>query len=103
MSISTRVLCITTRAEYAGPMRTTVTIEDALYRRTKAAAGRSGRTVSQVIEDALRQALEQRPPTPADLEPLPTFGGSGVMPGVDLSSNASIAEAMEGCDLDALR
>jgi len=35
---------------------------------------------------------------------LPVYGGSGVMPGVDLTSNRSVAEAMdEDVSLDAMR
>jgi hypothetical protein len=84
-------------------MRTTVRIDDEVYRRVKQLADRSGRTIGQVIEDAIQLAFR---PTPKDvsIESLPVFGGSGVMPGVDLTSNRSIAEAMdEGVSLDALR
>jgi hypothetical protein len=85
-------------------MRTTLTIDDGLYRRAKARAAETGRSVGELIEDALRQAFDRPSATPSSIEPLPTFGGEGVVPGVDLSSNASIAEVMdEGTPLDALR
>ena len=36
--------------------------------------------------------------------PLPVFGGEGVLPGVDLSSNMDLASVMdEAAGLDALR
>ena len=85
-------------------MRTTVRIDDALYRRVKARAAETGRTVSDVIEDALREALRARPRSGAALPSLPTYGGSGTMPGVDLTSNAALGEVMdEDTGVDALR
>jgi Arc/MetJ family transcription regulator len=85
-------------------MRTTVRIDDALYRRVKARAAQTGRTTGEVIEDALRMVL--RPPGRAEVElpPLPVFGGGGVLPGVDLASNAALRERMdEDTGIDALR
>ena len=61
------------------------------------------RTIGQVIEDAIQLAFR---PTRNDVSmaELPVYGGSGVMPGVDLTSNRSVAEAMdEDVSLDALR
>jgi hypothetical protein len=85
-------------------MRTTVRIDDDLYRRVKSRAAQTGRTVSDVIEDALREALRSRPRTRAPLPALPVYGGSGTMPGVDLASNAALREVMdEGNGADALR
>ncbi len=84
-------------------MRTTIRIDDEVYRRVKQVADRSDRTIGQVIEDAIQVAFR---PARKDvhLSDLPVFGGSGVMPGVDLTSNRSVAEAMdEGGSLDALR
>lgn len=86
-------------------MRTTIRIDDSLYRAAKAQAARTGRTVSDLIEDAVREALHPRTAGhPAPVGPLPTFGGSGVMPGIDLADPAALREAMdEGESLDALR
>jgi hypothetical protein len=84
-------------------MRTTIRIDDEVYRRVKRVADRSDRTIGQVIEDAIQLAFR---PTPNDesVADLPVYGGSGVMPGVDLTSNRSVAEAMdEDVPLDALR
>lgn len=84
-------------------MRTTVTIDDSLYRRVKARAAQTGRTVSDVVGDALREALR---PRSHDRQPqqLPVFGGSGLLPGVDLTSNASLRDVMdEDLGLDAMR
>ncbi len=84
-------------------MRTTIRIDDEVYRRVKQVADRSDRTIGQVIEDAIQLAF--RPTrSEAPIADLPVFGGSGIMPGVDLTSNRSIADAMdEDAQLDALR
>jgi negative regulator of replication initiation len=86
-------------------MRTTVRIDDELYRAVKEQAARTGRAIGEVIEDALRRSLAadsgtgDEPPAP-----LPTYGGSGVLPGVDLSSNAALRDAMNAAEpADALR
>ncbi len=86
-------------------VRTTVRIDDDLYAAVKERAARSGRTVADVIEDALRHAMTARDSGPADeLVPLPTFGGSGVLPGIDLASNSGLRDAMEAdLELDARR
>lgn len=85
-------------------MRTTIRIDDELYREVKARAARSGRTVAAVLEDAVRRGLNPpEQPTAGRYRVRPT-GSGGLRPGVDLSSNAAVAEAMdEGVSVDALR
>jgi hypothetical protein len=84
-------------------MRTTIRMDDELYRRVKARAAAEGRPVAEVISDAVRMALA-RQPAAESLPALPTYGGSGVLPGVDLSSNASLREVMDAdAPVDALR
>ncbi|MBW3662528.1 MAG: ribbon-helix-helix domain-containing protein [Actinobacteria bacterium] len=83
-------------------MRTTIRIDDELYRSVKERAARTGRTVTAVIEDAIRLAFTVRRPS-GDPEPTPVFGGSGTLPGVDLSDNAALRELMDGDGVDALR
>jgi hypothetical protein len=84
-------------------MRTTIRIDDEVYRRVEQVADRSDRTIGEVIEDAIQLAF--RPTgTQVPIAELPVFGGSGVMPGVDLTSNRSVAEAMdEDVSLDEMR
>lgn len=85
-------------------MRTTIRINDELYREVKERAARSGRTIGAVIEDAIREAFHRRDRGSADLHPTPTFGGSGTLPGVDLGSNAELRDLMDGdSEVDALR
>ena len=85
-------------------MRTTIRIDDALYREVKAEAARSGRTIGELIEDAVRVALAQSRSSDHDVRPLPVHAGGGLMPGVDLTSNEALRDVMdEGTALDALR
>lgn len=85
-------------------MRTTIRIDDELYRRVKAKAARSGRTVAAVLEDAVRRGLTSaEAPRPSRYVVRPS-GSGGLRPGVDLSSNTVVAEVMdEGSSVDALR
>ncbi len=86
-------------------MRTTIRIDDELYHEVKAQAARTGRTVGALIEDAVRRSVSSAVAEPAPpLAPLPVYGGSGVLPGVDLTSSASLREVMEADEaVDALR
>lgn len=80
-------------------MRTTILLPDALYRDTKAAAAAAGRTVTSLIEDALRERLGRRAagPRPPRRARLPVFRGKkGVRPGVDLDDSAGLLDVMDG-------
>lgn len=88
-------------------MRTTIRIDDDLYRTVKERAARSGRTIAAVLEDAVRTGLR---PSGSDHDSVPTryrvvaTGSGGLVPGVDLASNASLREAMDrDVPLDAMR
>jgi Ribbon-helix-helix protein, copG family len=85
-------------------VRTTIRIDDALYRAVKAKAAHSGRTVAAVLEDAVRRGLdasEAKTQVPYTVRPL---GSGGALPDVDLSSNAAVSEILdESLDTDALR
>lgn len=85
-------------------MRTTIRIDDGLYRRVKARAAAEGRTVAALIADALQVALDHEPASSRPLPDLPTYGGSGTVDGVDLSSNRDLRDLMDGDEpVDALR
>jgi hypothetical protein len=76
-------------------MRTTLTIDDDLLRQAKERAARSHRTVSEVIEDAMREAFARR--RSADRRrviDLPTSPG-GPRPGVDLDNNAALRDLVD--------
>lgn len=84
-------------------MRTTLAIDDELLERARARARAEGVTVGVVVENALRRDLARPAPRPAP--PVPVFaGGTGPKPGIDLSSNRALHEALdEGQPLDRLR
>ena len=85
-------------------MRTTIRIDDDLYREVKARAARSGRTVAAVLEDAVRRGLQPDAEQPAHRYAVRPLGRGGLRPGVDLSSNAVVAEVMDAVgSIDALR
>lgn len=85
-------------------MRTTINIDDDLYREVKETAARSGRTVAAVMEDAVRRGLHSRDAGEPVHYAITPLGRGGLRAGVDLSSNAATAEAMdEGLSHDALR
>jgi len=86
-------------------MRTTVRIDDALYRRAKEYAARSGKSLGEVIDDALRASLRPRRSQVLEgLPELPVYGGSGTMPGVDIADSAALRDQMDEAEpLDALR
>lgn len=89
---------------YAHRVRTTITIDEGLYREAKAVAARSARTVSQVIEDAVRSAVRAADAPAEGVDPLPVFGRGGTLPGVDLGDRSALADLMDGRgSLDALR
>ncbi len=76
-------------------MRTTIRLDDQLLRDARQLALRTGRTLTEVIEDALRETLNrQRRPARRTVE-LPTFRGGGLRPGVDLDDSAALLELMD--------
>lgn len=76
-------------------MKTTLYLEPALLKKAKQRALADGITFTEFTKNALQLALAQRdllksrPPVK-----VPTFGGQGLMPGVDISTNAGMLEAM---------
>jgi hypothetical protein len=71
-------------------------MDDDLLAATKQLAAQTGRTLTAVIEDALREALmrqrQKKRPKPIRL---PTMAGNGLQPGVDLDDSAALLELME--------
>lgn len=75
-------------------MRTRVTIDDGLLKRAKERAARTGRTLGAVIDEALRVLLVERPGADLTVE-LPTDGGTGLRPGVDLADKEALAALLD--------
>lgn len=78
-------------------MRTTVSIEDSLLQKAKKIAHERRSSLREVIEDALRAAFARaQKTTRSNLHrPLKTFKGTGIQPGIDLSSSSALLDAME--------
>lgn len=77
-------------------VRTTLTIDDGLLAEYKKVAAQTHRTLSYVIQDALRETLERRRRTGGQgAVRLPVIGGGGLQPGVDLDDNARTLELLE--------
>jgi hypothetical protein len=78
-------------------MRTTIRLDDQLLTEAKQLALESGRTLTTVIEDAVREALARRNQTPKIRKTrLITDGGRGLRPGVCLHNNAALLEILDG-------
>lgn len=85
-------------------MRTTVSISDELLAAAKRCARDRGQSLGAVIEEALRRELARgRDRGPRATVPVFT-AGTGPRPGIDLTSNRALHEALdEGLQLDARR
>jgi hypothetical protein len=80
-------------------MRTTVRLHEPLLAEAKKYAAETGKTLTAVIEDALRETLARRKqPTKTRRVRLPTFAGGKLQPGVDLDDNSALLDLMEGRD-----
>jgi len=75
------------------PMKTTLNIDDRTMERLKREAARQGRTMSELVESALRLLFQVRQPRP-ELPPLPSFSSDGAL--VDVADRQALYEAMEG-------
>ena len=78
-------------------MRTTLRLDDGILREAKRLAVETGKTLAEVIEELLREALHRRRSLKPLLRPspLPTFRGGGLQPGVDLDDSAALLDRME--------
>jgi hypothetical protein len=79
-------------------MRTTLWINEQLLADAKRHALETGRTLTAVLEEALRQMLYRAPPQPDEdaATSLPTWGHGGTRPGVDLDDSSSLEDVMGG-------
>lgn len=85
-------------------MRTTVSISDELLAAAKRRARERGQTLGDVVDAALRRELVA-PTSLAERPAIPVFrDGTGPRPGIDLTSNRALHEALDdGLELDARR
>jgi hypothetical protein len=74
-----------------------VRLDEDLLREAKSYAAATGRTLTAVIEDALREALARRHKRPERPRvQLRTFKGTGLQPGIDLDDSAALWDLMDG-------
>jgi hypothetical protein len=69
-----------------------------LLRKAREASLQRNCSLGEVIDDALRVTLaaQSKSKTGKNFRPLKTFRGTGVQPGVVLTSSADLLEVMEG-------
>jgi hypothetical protein len=74
-------------------MKTTLNLDATVMAQLKREAARQGRTMSELVETALR-LLFRAQRTPAELPPLPVFHSGGAL--VDIADRTALYQAMEG-------
>jgi len=74
-------------------MKTTLNIDDTVMAQLKREAVRQGRTMSELVETALRLLFQSRK-SRRKLPRLPTFKSGGAM--VDVADREALYQAMEG-------
>jgi len=74
-------------------MKTTLTIDDSVMARLRRESARTGRTMSELVETALRRLLQSKPDA-VKLAPLPSFNSGGAK--VDIADREALYRAMEG-------
>ena len=77
-------------------MRTTVRLDPALLAEAKKLAAATRRTLTAVLEDALREAVSRRRRRAKSSPPkLTIVDGRGVRPGIDLDDSAALLDVMD--------
>jgi hypothetical protein len=74
-------------------MKTTLNIDERVMARLRRESARTGRTMSELVETALRRLLQARPAA-VELRPLPSFKSGGAL--VDIADREALYRAMEG-------
>lgn len=74
-------------------MKTTLSIDDTVMAQLKREAARQGRTMSELVETALRLLFRARKST-GELPSLPSLRSGGTM--VDVADREALYQAMEG-------
>jgi len=74
-------------------MKTTLNIDDTVMAQLKREAARQRRTMSELVETALRMMLRNRKQK-VEIAPLPTFRSGGAL--VDVADRDALYQAMEG-------
>jgi metal-responsive CopG/Arc/MetJ family transcriptional regulator len=75
-------------------MKTTLTIDDQIMVRLKREAARQNKTMSELVETALRMLLRRKRPDQTPVAELPFFDGG--LAYVDINDREALYQAMEG-------
>jgi hypothetical protein len=75
-------------------MKTTLVIDDTVLQRLREAAAQQGKTISEMVEAALRLLLQEQASGPAELPPLPVHDLGRAF--VDIADRDALYQAMEG-------
>lgn len=80
-------------------MRTTIRLSEDLLDEIKLLAAHSGKTMTAMIEDALREMIARQQPE-SEQKPvrLTTLSGYGIQQGIDLDDSAVLLSIMEAAD-----
>lgn len=76
-------------------MRTTIRLNPRLLAEAKRLAADTNRSLTRVIEDALREVVGRRKRQPRRAVSLTIVGGRGVNPGIDIDDSAALLAAMD--------
>ena len=86
--------------ESAHLVRTTIRLDESLLKSAKRRALETGKTLTAVIEEALRESLARKGPgKKLERFKIKPFKGTGLQPGVNLDDSASLLDIMEGRDV----
>lgn len=77
-------------------MKTTLEIDEGVMRQLKERAARERRTMSELVETALRALLSRDEPRAKDLPPLPVWNGGGWL--VDPADRQALYELFDADD-----
>lgn len=73
-------------------MKTTLNIDDSVMKQLRQESARTGRTISELVESALRLSLRRKKPSPK-LPPLPVLDSGGAK--VDVADRDALYQVME--------
>jgi hypothetical protein len=84
-------------------VRTTIRLDGALLAQAKEYAARHGRTLTSVLEDALRELLNRHETADRPRVVLDVFHGTGLLPGVEIDHGARLHDLLDVEEAERLR
>lgn len=77
-------------------MRTTLNLDDSLMRSLKRRAAETGRTLTSLVEEAIRSMLEREARPASDYRLRWVVVEGGARPGIDVDDRDSLMDIMDG-------